>query len=266
MKGERQFPMRHGGGWKLIASLKRLAFALLLLVSVGSQRSLAQCDGGVGADGLAWDFDEHEKEGFSVGKFFSDTFTPQLVIDSRTIRTYVRDERFRKLLLRCGDMRAIDGIYIKALKIAEYNVARALFLSLMAVLEHQKIDIKMPIVSSVPVPLTFEDDSLFKARVKNLPAKVYDDSPAGAEGDKDKLQHFFASAYLAYASESPDLARTTGNLVEWGEAKFVVGGADDERDKRANKHGQSFGRDLLVVKTLLPSDYLALPYEEPEKQ
>ena len=258
--------MREHEGWRFVSFPKRLLFLLLLILSVGTHRSIGQCDGTVGEDGLSWDFDESEKEAFSVGKFFSDTFTPQLVIDSRRIRNYVRDTRFRQLLLRCGDMRAVDEIYLKALKIAEYNIARALFLSMMAVLEHQTIDVKMPVVSSLSLPLTFEEDSLFKARVRNLPAKLYDDTPAGALGDKDKLQHFFASAYLAYASESPDLARTTGNLVEWGEAKFVVGGADDARDKRANHHGQAFGRDLLVVKTLLPSDYLTLPYEDSEKQ
>ncbi|MBI5464835.1 MAG: hypothetical protein HY966_07795, partial [Ignavibacteriales bacterium] len=83
--------------------------------------------------------------------------------------------------------------------------------------------------------------------------------------DKDKLQHFFASAYLAYASESAELARTTGNLVEWAEAKFIVGGADDWRDRRSNEQGKSFGRDLLVVKTLLPTDYLQLGLEKEEE-
>jgi hypothetical protein len=132
----------------------------------------------------------------------------------------------------------------------------------MAILEHQNVDFKLPIVGGIRVPLTFEQDSLFKARKRNIPARVYPDSPLNEEGDKDKLQHFFASAYLAYVSESPELARQSGNFVEWGEARFVVGGADDPRDRRANKHGEAFGRDLLVVRTLLPSDYLRLPYEK----
>ena len=106
------------------------------------------------------------------------------------------------------------------------------------------------------MPLTFEEDSMFAARVNNLPSHVYADTQAGAAGDKDKLQHFFGSAYLAFASESPGLTRTTGDFIEWLESKIVVGGADDPRDKRANRQGKSFGRDLLVVKTLLPSDYL----------
>jgi hypothetical protein len=217
----------------------------------------AQCEGD-----LSWDFDEDEKAGFSIGGFLSETFTPQLIIDSKRIRDYVRDARFKELTLRCGDLRAVDGIFLKSLRITDFNLSRALFLSLMAILEHQNVDFKLPIVGGIRVPLTFEQDSLFKARKKNIPGRVYPDSPLNEEGDKDKLQHFFASAYLAYVSESPELARQSGNFVEWGEARFVVGGADDPRDRRANKHGEAFGRDLLVVRTLLPSDYLRLPYEK----
>lgn len=235
----------------------KLVLAIVTLLVLVKSPSLAQCEGD-----LSWDFDEDERAGFSIGSFLSDTFTPQLIIDSKRIRDYVRDPRFKELALRCGDHRAIDGIFLKSLRIADFNVSRGLFLSLMATLEHQNVDFKLPVVGGIRVPLTFEQDSLFKARKKNIPSKVYPDSPSNAEGDKDKLQHFFASAYLAYVSESPELARQSGNLVEWGEAKFVVGGADDPRDRRANKHGEAFGRDLLVVKTLLPSDYLRLPYEK----
>jgi hypothetical protein len=217
--------------------------------------SFAQCE-----EGLSWDFDEQENQGFSIGKFLTNTFTPKLILDTRTIRAYIRDPRFKELTLRCGDLRAVDGIYLKALKIAEFNLGRALFLSLMGTLEHETIEFKIPILGVLPVPLTFEADSLFAARVANLPSHLYPDTPP--EGDKDKLQHFFASAYLAYATESPELAKESGDLVEWGEARFIVGGDDDPRDKRSNKHGDAFGRDLAVVKTLLPSDYLRLPYEK----
>ncbi len=222
----------------------------------------AQCDNGKSPDDLSWDFDEKENGGFSLGTFFSEIFTPQIITDTKRIRKYILDERFQILRSQCGDMRTIDAIYLKSLKIAEYNIARALFLSLMAVLEHRKVDVKMPIFSSLKVPLTFEDDSIFTARIKHLPAYVYADTPDGSEGDRDKLQHFFGSAYLAYTSEAPELTRTTGNLIEWGEARFVVDGVDDVRDKRANRQGESFGRDLLVVKTLLPSDYLTFPHED----
>jgi hypothetical protein len=229
-----------------------LLAALLVLIRVPS---LAQCEGG-----LSWDFDEEENGGFSLGTFLSETFTPKLVLDTRKIRSYIRDPRFKELTQRCGDLRAVDGIYLKALKIADHDIARALFLSLMGTLEHQSVEFKVPLLGVLGVPLTFEEDSLFRCRKENLPAGLYPDTPP--EGDKDKLQHFFASAYLAYSSDSPEMAKQSGNFVEWGESKFIVGGTDDPRDTRANKHGEAFGRDLLVVKTLLPSDYLRLPYEQ----
>ncbi|MGD0037910.1 MAG: hypothetical protein ABSC53_11540 [Bacteroidota bacterium] len=239
---------------------------IILLFCVFSQILIlevrAQCDDKKSPDGISWDFDEEKDKGFSIGTFISDAFTPQIILDTKYVREYVRDGRFQILRSRCGDMRAIDAIYLKSLKIADYNIARALFLSFMAVLEHRKIDVRMPIFNSLALPLTFEDDSIFFTRMKNLPIHVYPDTPPGSYGDKDKLQHFFGSAYLSFASESPGLTHTTGDFIEWFEAKIIVGGTDDPRDKRANKQGKSFGRDLLVVKTLLPSDYLTFPYED----
>jgi hypothetical protein len=222
----------------------------------------AQCNDEKSPDGLSWDFDEGRNEKFSFSTFFSNIFTPQIIIDTKHIRQYILDEQFQVLRNRCGDMRTIDAIYLKSLKIADYNIARALFLSLMAVLDHRKVEVKIPIFGPLKVPLTFEKDSIFSARIKHLPTHVYSDSPITPEGDRDKLQHFFGSAYLSYASEAPEFTRTAGNLIEWGEAVFIVGGTDDPRDKRVNKHGESFGRDLLVIKTLLPSDYLTFQHED----
>ena len=235
---------------------------ILFLLVIFLPYARAQCIDKKNPNGLSWDFDEGKSEGFSIGSVFSEIFIPQIIIDTKHIRQYILDERFQILRNRYGDLRTIDAIYLKSLKIADYNIARALFLSFMAVLEHRKIEIKIPIVSSLKVPLTFEKDSIFSARIKHLPTQVYSDSPAIPEGDRDKLQHFFGSAYLSYSSEAPEFTRTLGNLIEWGEPVFIVGGTDDPRDKRANKQGERFGRDLLVVTTLLPSDYLTFQYED----
>ena len=243
---------------KYLSRPTRTLFFLGFLCLVFCGVAAAQCDGRPGPDGLSWDFDETGKEQFSIIRFLGDVVTPDLVKDTRRIRAYVRDGRFATLLKRCGEMRAIDAIYLKALKIGEHSVGRALFLAFVATLEHRDVELKVPIIGSVGLPLTFEEDSTFNARMDNLPSKIYSDSPA--EGDRDKLQHFFGSAYIAYTSESREFARTSGDLVEWGEAKFVVGGVDDDRDRRANSQGERFGHDLLTVKNLLPSDYLNLPY------
>jgi len=230
----------------------------MMLVVVWSVPARSQCDDNPGPNGLSWDY-ETEKKSFSIFGFLGDAFTPRIVLDVKAIRMYVRDGRFVELTRLCGDHRAVDAIFLRSLRIAEYNIGRALFLSMAATVEHQNLDVRMPVIESVKLPLTFEEDSLFKARTRNLPSRLYSDSPNDEHGDKDKLQHFFGSAYIAYATESREFARSTGNVVEWGEAQFVVGGANDTRDRRANKQGEKFGHDLLTVKTLLPSDYLNLP-------
>jgi hypothetical protein len=234
------------------------AIGFLLLLSHGI--SIAQCDGKPASDGLSWNYDDGEKESFSLFKSIGNAFIPDLFKETQQIRAYVRDVRFGILMKRCGDARAVDAIYLKALRIAEHNPARALFLSLMGTLEHRNVNLKIPIFGPIKVPLTFEEDSIFNSRFNNLPSRLYADTPP--EGDRDKLQHFFAAAYVSYASESPEVARAGGNAVEWGEAQFVVGGVDDPRDRRANRQGERFGHDLLTVRNLLPSDYLNLAYEE----
>ena len=244
-----------------ISSFKFIILLLCVLSRFFIFEVHAQCDNKDNTNGISWDFDEGGNKGFSIGTFASDIFTPQIILDTKIIRDYIRDGRFQILRSQCGEMCAIDAIYLKSLKIADYNIARALFLSFLAVLEHRKIDIKMLIFKSLPFPLTFETDSIFFARKKNLPIHVYPDTTPGTYGDIDKLQHFFGSAYLAFASESPEMTHRTGDLIEWLEPILIVGGDDDPRDKRANNQGNSFGRDLLVVKTLLPSDYLTFPYE-----
>lgn len=240
-------------------SLFAVPLFLVTMVVAPASEAGAQCDGTPGPDGLTWEFDREDADAFSIGGLLGGLFTPQLIQDTKDIRKYVRDGRFAELLRRCGDLRAVDGIFQKALRVAEFSIARALFLSMMACLEHQNVAVDMPVVGAVGLPLTFEEDSLFHARTTNLPAHIYEDSPPSGHGDRDKLQHFFGSAYIAYVSGSPELARATGNFVEWGEAQMIVGGADDARDRRANKQGETFGHDLIYVKTLLPSDYLTLP-------
>ncbi len=234
----------------------------LSLLGLGPLPLAAQCGDNPGPDGLTWSFDEGENDGFSLFKALGELFTPEMIKDTRRIRAYVRDERFGALLRLCGDMRAVDAIYMKALKITRYNISRALFLSMMATLEHRNVDVKLPVLGAVGLPLTFEEDSLFLLRRNSLPSRLYRDTPEGEHGDKDKLQHFFASAYIAYASESRDVARASGNFVEWGEAQFIVGGVDDPRDKRANRQGERFGHDLITVSNMLPSDYFNLRVDD----
>lgn len=208
--------------------------------------------------GLSWDFAVDEPD-VSVGEVVEGLLTPSAILDARRIRAYVRDPRFEHMRQLEGDVRASDAIYLRALSIARYDIARALVLAMLATLEHKDLPLRVPLAGTLSLPLTFEAEESFHARVRHLPKVLYPDSPADDKGDSDKLQHFFGSAAVAYTTESSDVAQATGEFVEWGEAAVVQGGVDDPRDRRANAQGGMFGHDLVYLKTMLPSDYLRLP-------
>jgi len=229
-----------------------ILFAPLFAFLLTPHHSLAQCDDNSPS---GWGYQVPE-EGFAIDRFFKNTVTPRIVTETRIIRSFIRDERFARLMQRCGDIRATDAIYIKALVLTEFNTGRALFLSLLAVLDHQSIRVKMPVIGALTVPMTLEEDEAFSKRSEQLPRRLYPDTPRNPSGDRDKLQHFFASAYLEYIGEAAKITDAVGNAVEAAEAQVIIGGANDERDKRANRQGAAFGRGLLSDRTRLPSDYL----------
>jgi len=169
---------------------------------------------------------------------------------------------FDSLRVRCGDIAAVDALYLMALECTDNDIGRALFLCMTAVFEHRTVDLKMPVVHSIPLPLTFESKSVFLERKQHIPKKIYKDTPPTIDGDRDKLQHFFSAAYLTYRIDAPAAAGAIGGAVEWAEPILVVGGEDDPRDRRANDQGILFGRDLKTSPELLPSDYLTLQFQD----
>lgn len=239
---------RHKGTWLIVVVCSALVWSGL------SGQELQDSPG----QELTWDFIEEGAE-FSI----TDLLTPQSVREAERIRSYVRDPRFEALRHRDGDLRAADAIYLRSLRIAGYDIAQALFLSLLATLEHRRMPLRLPVFGVISLPLTFEDEGLFLERIKHLPRSLYPDSPSDGDGDRDKLQHFFGSATLAYATTSPSVARAAGEFIEWGEALMVPGGVDDPRDHRSNMQGEMFGHDLVYVQTMLPSDYLRLRLQVP---
>jgi hypothetical protein len=75
------------------------------------------------------------------------------------------------------------------------------------------------------------------------------------KSDADKLQHFFASSWLAYVFKDAELADLIGVQVERYEDLLVKGDAFDERDIRANRLGQQFGLLLHKNPHVLPSEF-----------
>lgn len=181
-------------------------------------------------------------------------FLPPFFNDEAHLKRYLRDERFYELRKLYDDTLAVDAIFDRAMLIADEDVKKALLISTFAVMDHRRLGLRVPIFGSIFLPLTMENDSLFRIRRTHLPTKLLSDKPRSS--DKDKLQHFFGSAYVAYVFNSNTLALWIGDLFEIGEDKFVLGGRTDERDKLANEKGREFGLRLLRDARTLPSDVL----------
>ncbi len=189
--------------------------------------------------------------------FFAPFVLPKVAQDVYQLKEYIRNEEFASVRVNRGDLNAVDAIFSEAMRLSWNNAYEALLISLVATMDHSKFGVKIPLVGPLLwFPLTSEFDDDFRARVAALPRLIYVDSPDKAAGDRDKLQHFFGSAFLTYTLESRDAAQRVGEFVEWGEDKVVVDGALDERDFRANKHGQEFGLALLHDKSVKPSAFI----------
>lgn len=189
--------------------------------------------------------------------FFAPFVFPKIIQDGYQLKDYIRGEEFKSIRSNRGDLNAVDAIFAEAMRLSWDNAYEALLLSLVATMDHSKFGVRLPLVGPLLwFPLTSEPDEDFRARVAALPRMLYADSPDKAHGDRDKLQHFFGSAFLAYVFESRAAAQRVGEFIEWGEDKVIVDGALDERDFRANTHGQEFGLALLSDKSEKPSSYI----------
>jgi hypothetical protein len=214
----------------------------------------AQADPG-GADSSLTEGGSRLLAGLTVVLF--PLFLPKFLGDATLLKDYVRSEEFRELRARVGDRCAVDGIFDRARELSWGNSYEALLISALATFDHRRFGVRLPLLGALLwFPLTSEFAEDYQARVSALPRNLYEDSPPGEEGDRDKLQHFFGSAFLAYLVESLDAADRVGEFVEWGEERFIVGGVSDDRDRRANREGEQFALHLLVDGAARPSTFL----------
>ena len=195
----------------------------------------------------------------AIGSFFLPLILPKVVQDAHRLKEYVRSDEYAKVRVQYGDLMAVDELYARALELSWSNRYEALFISFLATMDHRRFGIHIPLAGALLwFPLTSEFEDEYRERVRALPVKLYCDTPNGPFGDRDKLQHFFGSAFLAYLFESREATLRVGDMIEGSEEQFVVDGAFDERDLRANRHGQAFGMSLLEGSDVVPSEFLQL--------
>jgi hypothetical protein len=188
--------------------------------------------------------------------FFAPLVFPKIIQDGVRLKEYITSEEFAAVRRQRGDLRAVDAIFDRATTLAWGNNYEALLIALVATMEHRRFGVKLPLIGALLwAPLTSEFPDEFQQRVRSLPSRLYADTPPGTAGDRDKLQHFFGSAFLTYTFESREVAERFSFFVEWGEERFIVDGAFDERDIRANRQGEEFGLKLLQGGAALPSQF-----------
>jgi len=151
------------------------------------------------------------------------------------MRNYIASPEFGAFDSSVSAETAFDEIYFEALELAHGDVSSALLAAAFGSFEHEFIPLDI-IGIRIDLPLTSEMHARFERRWSHLPAYLYHTR----ELDRDKLQHFFASAWLKSMLGMDWLVRLAGEAVEVGEKLFVVDGFIDPRDLHANADGIRF--------------------------
>lgn len=175
------------------------------------------------------------------------------------ISEYIASRSFLTLKKEIGDLKTVDSIFIKSCNHSNKDFSEALLALTFATVPYKEVPIQIPLLKViVNYPLISASDSIFLLKNENLPRYIFFDSPADNYGDKDKLAHFFGSAYISYASKIFDLGDPIGYFVEVFEESFKVQSTIDERDLITNNLGNTFGKLLKRNKNILPSQIIIL--------
>ena len=175
------------------------------------------------------------------------------------ISDYIASSEFLILKEKVGELSTVDSIYSEALKFNDNDYSEALLALTFATVPYNEVPIQIPVIKSIlNFPLIAASDSIFEMKNANLPRYIFFDSPMNEYGDKDKLAHFFGSAFLSYSSNFFDLGNAIGYFVEVFEESFKVQSSIDERDLVTNKFGNMFGKLLKRNKNILPSQIIIL--------
>ncbi len=156
------------------------------------------------------------------------------------------------------DLELTDTLFLRAVKFKDYNYSEALLALTFATVPYKEVPIQFPLIGILNYPLVSANDSVFLQKDKNLPKDLFYDTPKNNFGDKDKLAHFFGSAFISYSTNIFDLGDLIGYFVEVFEQSFKVQSSVDQRDLRTNKLGNIFGETLKKNKNILPSQIMLI--------
>jgi hypothetical protein len=171
---------------------------------------------------------------------------------------FIASDYFISLKKSNNDLELTDTLFLRAVKFKDYNYSEALLALTFAAVPYKEVPIRFPLIGILNYPLVSANDSVFKRKDKNLPKELFYDTPKDDFGDKDKLAHFFGSAFISYSSNIFELGDQIGYFVEVFEQSFKVQSAVDWRDLRTNKLGNIFGDILKKNENALPSQIMLI--------
>ena len=175
------------------------------------------------------------------------------------ISGFVASERFAGLRKNNDDLALADSIYLRAVKFENQNYSEALFALTFAAIPYRVIPIKFPLLPFIiHYPLTSANINVYNKKNEQFPRYFYFDSPNNNYGDKDKLAHFYGSAFITYGSNIFDLGDLIGYFVEVFEQNFKVQSGVDPRDLHTNELGDMFGEILKNNNEVLPSQVMLM--------
>ena len=173
------------------------------------------------------------------------------------LSSYIASDHFLELRERIGDISVTDSLYKEALKRMQNDISESLLALMLTTVPYREVPIQIPILKLiVAYPLISADNEIFLEKNENLPRYLFFDTPNDNYGDKDKLAHFFGSAFLSYESNIFDLGKLIGYFVEAFEESFKVQSSVDIRDLDVNDYGRLFGTLIKSNKEILPSSII----------
>jgi len=175
------------------------------------------------------------------------------------ISEFISSDYFNELKKTNNDLALADTIWLRMLKYENYDYSEALFSLTFAVIPYNEVHIRIPIINTIMVyrlPCASED--IYNKKNEGLPKRLFFDTPTDNYGDKDKLAHFFGSAFIAYGQNIFDFGDLIGYFVEVFEQDFEVQNSIDLRDLETNKLGNIFGEMLRINKNILPSQVMII--------
>jgi len=175
------------------------------------------------------------------------------------ISEFIASDYFKDLSKTNSDLALADTIYLRAVHYKNYDYSEALLGLTFACVPYRKVPVRLPLLNIVLYyPLTSAGRGTYLKKNMNLPRNLYFDTPTNSFGDKDKLAHFFGSAYISYSSKVFDFGNLIGYFVESFEDEFKVQSRIDTRDMMTNRLGNLFGKILKENKNILPSQVFIL--------